>query len=229
MQPDKKPEPRWERRKEARPHELIAAALDLFVEKGFAATRLEDVAAKAGVSKGTLYLYFDNKEALFKAVVQEGILPVIEEGEALLQQYQGPASELLRLVVYRWWETVGASQLAGIIKLMLSEAQNFPEVAQFHYDQVVLRGKRIFAYVVELGIRQGEFRALPVDHCVRLLLAPLLMLAIWRYSLGVCEAEPVDAESYLKTYLDMALGGLSNGCTVGSIAGDSAGTVRSAT
>lgn len=209
MLTNKRPEPRWERRKEARPQELIAAALDLFVEKGFAATRLEDVAARAGVSKGTLYLYFDNKEALFKAVVQEGILPVIEEGEALLQQYQGPASDLLRIVVYRWWETVGASQLAGVIKLMLSEAQNFPEVAQFHYDQVVLRGKRIFAFVVELGIRQGEFRELPVDHCVRLLLAPLLMLAIWRYSLGVCEAEPVDADSYLKTYLDLALGGLA--------------------
>ena len=209
IQEESKPEPRWERRKEARPHELIAAALDLFVERGFAATRLEDVAARAGVSKGTLYLYFDNKEALFKAVVQEGIVPVIEEGEALLKQYQGPASSLLRLVVHRWWETVGASQLAGVIKLMLSEAQNFPEVAQFHYDQVVLRGKRIFAFVVELGVRQGEFRPMPVDHCVRLLLAPLLMLAIWRYSLGVCEPEPVDAKSYIETYLDLTLGGLT--------------------
>jgi AcrR family transcriptional regulator len=208
MNSNKKPEPRWERRKDARPHELVEAALELFVEKGFAATRLEDVAARAGVSKGTLYLYFDNKEALFKAVVQEGIVPVIEEGEALLQQYQGPAAELLRIVVHRWWETVGASQLAGVIKLIFSEAQNFPEVAQYYYDNVVLRGKRIFAIVVELGIRQGEFRALPVDHCVRLLLAPLLMLAIWRYSLGVCEIEPVDADGYLATYLDLAIGGL---------------------
>ncbi|MBM3344883.1 MAG: TetR/AcrR family transcriptional regulator [Betaproteobacteria bacterium] len=215
MHTAKKLAPRWERRKEARPHEFIAAALDLFVERGFAATRLEDVAARAGVSKGTLYLYFDNKEALFKAVVQEGILPVIEEGETLLQQYQGPAAELLRIVVYRWWETVGVSQLAGVIKLMLSEAQNFPDVAQFHYDQVVLRGRRIFAFVVELGIRQGEFRALPVDHCVRLLLAPLLMLAIWRYSLGVCESEPIDADSYLRTYLDMALRGLAHGGAAG--------------
>ena len=213
METEKKPEPRWERRKEARPQELVAAALDLFVEKGFAATRLEDVAARAGVSKGTLYLYFDNKEALFKAVVQEGIVPVIEEGEAMMQQYQGSAAALLRIVVHRWWETVGATQLAGILKLILSEAQNFPEVAQYHYDQVVLRGKRIFAFVVELGIRQGEFRPLPVDHCVRLLLAPLLMRAIWRYSLGVCDAEPVDARAYLDTYLDVALGGLATART----------------
>lgn len=205
----KKAEPRWERRKESRPQELIAAALELFVEKGFAATRLDDVAARAGVSKGTLYLYFDNKQALFKAVVQEGIVPLIEEGEALMQQYHGSASGLLRIVVFRWWDKVGASQLAGIIKLILSEAQNFPELAQYHYEQVVVRARRIFASVVELGIRQGEFRALPIDHCVRLLLAPLMMMAIWRYSLGVCDEQPVDPDAYLDSYMNLILGGLA--------------------
>jgi len=204
-----KAEPRWERRKGARPSELLAAALNLFVEKGFAATRLDDVAARAGVSKGTLYLYFDNKEALFKAVVQEGIVPVIDEGEALVRDYRGSAPELLRQIARRWWESVGATHFAGVLKLMMCEAQNFPDVAQFHFEQVVQRGKRIFASAVELGIRQGEFRALPVDHCVRLLLAPLIMAAIWRYSLGVCETEELDAETYLDTYLDVAIAGLS--------------------
>ena len=211
MEIAKKFEPRWKRRKDARPSELLAAALTLFVEKGYAATRLEDVAARAGVSKGTLYLYFDNKQALFKAVVQEGIVPVIDEGEALIRDYRGPAAELVRIIARRWWETVGGTHLAGVIKLMMSEAQNFPEVAQFHFEQVVQRGKRIFAAAVELGIRQGEFRPLPVDHCVRVLLAPLMMAAIWRYSLGVCETEPLDADSYIATYLDMAIAGLSTG------------------
>ena len=202
-------EPRWERRKEARPQELLDAALELFVEKGYAATRLEDVAARAGVSKGTLYLYFDGKQALFKAVVQEGVVPLIEEGEALIQSWQGPAPDLLRIIVHRWWQVVGATRLSGVIKLMMAEAHNFPEVAQFHYEQVVLRGKRIFAHAVNHGIARGEFRALPVDHCVRLLLAPLLMMAIWQHSLGVCETEPVDPDSYLDTYLDLALNGLA--------------------
>jgi AcrR family transcriptional regulator len=208
MEVPAKIEPRWERRKDARPGELLAAALDLFVEKGYTATRLDDVAARAGVSKGTLYLYFDNKEALFKAVVQEGLVPVIEEGETLIRDYQGSAAELLRHIVKRWWESIGATHFAGVIKLMISEAQNFPEVARFHHDQVVVRGKRIFAYAVELGVRQGEFRPVATDHCVRILLAPLMMLAIWRYSLGVCETEPVDPASYIDTYLDMALAGL---------------------
>mgnify|MGYP000452777623 CR=1 FL=1 len=91
---DAAPSPR-RRRKDARPSELTAAALDLFVEKGFAATRLEDVAARAGVSKGTLYLYYENKEALFKAVIQEGIVPVIAEGEAIAAKHVGCSFELL--------------------------------------------------------------------------------------------------------------------------------------
>jgi len=209
MESLKKTEPRWERRKDARPSELLSAALDTFVEKGYAAAKLDDIAARAGVSKGTLYLYFDNKEALFKAVVQEGLVPVIEEGEALIRDYQGSAVELLRHIVRRWWESIGATRFAGVIKLMMSEAQNFPEAAQFHYENVVVPGKAIFRAAVELGVRQGEFRPLPADYAVRVLLAPLLMLAIWRYSLGVCDKEPVDAEAYLQTYLDIALSGLT--------------------
>jgi len=209
MESFKKTEPRWERRKDARPSELLAAALEIFVEKGYAAAKLDDIATRAGVSKGTLYLYFDNKEALFKAVVQEGLVPVIEEGEALIRDYQGSAVELLRHIVRRWWDALGASHFAGVFKLMMSEAQNFPEAAQFHYENVVLRGKAIFRAALELGVRQGEFRPLPADYAVRVLLAPLLMLAIWRYSLGVCDKEPVDAEAYLQTYLDIALSGLA--------------------
>ncbi len=87
------------RRKESRPNELLEAALELFVERGFAATRLEDVASRAGVSKGTLYLYFESKEELFKAVVRSGILPVIENAESMVGQFRGNASELLRSVV----------------------------------------------------------------------------------------------------------------------------------
>ena len=97
--PEKKPQPRWARRKDARPEEIIAAALDLFVERGFASTRLDDVAARAGVSKGTLYLYFANKEDLFKAVVRGNILPVLQYGEDLVTQYSGSSADLVRKLV----------------------------------------------------------------------------------------------------------------------------------
>ena len=133
-------EPRWARRKDARASELTAAALDLFVERGYAATRLDDVAARAGVSKGTVYLYFDNKAELFKAVVREGIVPLIADAEAALSHYQGPSGDLLRGLILGWWQSVGQSKLLGIPKLVISEAGNFPEIAKFYADEVISRG-----------------------------------------------------------------------------------------
>src|SRR3954462_6809689 len=106
--PDNKP--RWERRKDARPQELLAAALDLFVERGFASTRLEDVAKRAGVSKGTLYLYFENKEELFKAVVRENIVPAIGAAEDVIAGFEGPSDELLRCVLFGMWDRIGATK-----------------------------------------------------------------------------------------------------------------------
>ena len=128
--------PLRQRRKEARPAEILAAALDLFVERGFAATKLDDVAARAGVSKGTLYLYFVSKEELFKAVIQQGILPVLEQGEEMLAQHSGDTASLLCDLINRWWKVVGNTKLAGILKLIVSEAGNFPEVARYFHDNV---------------------------------------------------------------------------------------------
>src|ERR1700712_3718971 len=113
--------PRWERRKDARPQELLAAALDLFVERGFASTRLEDVARRAGVSKGTLYLYFTNKEELFKAVVRDSIVPVIGAAEDIIAGFEGHSADLLRIVITDWWQRLGATNASGITKLIMAE------------------------------------------------------------------------------------------------------------
>ena len=118
--------PRWARRKEARPQELLAAALEQFVERGYAATRLEDVARRAGVSKGTLYLYFANKEELFKAVVRENIVPVIGEAEQAIDGYAGHSATLFREIMLGWWQRIGDTPLSGIGKLMIAESGNFP-------------------------------------------------------------------------------------------------------
>ena len=136
-------EPR-RRRKEALPAELTAAALDLFVEKGFAATRLDDVAVRAGVSKGTLYLYFDSKEALFKAVVEEGIVPFLASAEQQMAEYDGEMIDLLRSLFSDWWQKIGATRLAGVTKLVISESRNFPEVARYYHDNVLVRGSALF-------------------------------------------------------------------------------------
>ena len=126
-----------QRRKEARPQELLEAALALFVEKGFAASRAEEVAQRAGVSKGTLYLYYPSKEELFKAVVRHNLSSLIAEGEEIASSYVGSSSELLSILLHTWWQRVGNTPAAGIHKIVLSEVRNFPELAQFYADEVI--------------------------------------------------------------------------------------------
>src|SRR6059036_649824 len=164
--------PRWKRRKDARPGEIVAAALEVFGERGFAATKLADVARRAGVTKGTVYLYFDSKEALFKAVIRETIVPVIAKGEALAQAFTGSARELFEKLVREYWRLVGETALAGIPKLMMAEAGNFPELARFYYEEVAVRGHRLMAGVLERGVKQGEFRAVNVAVAAKLAMAP---------------------------------------------------------
>lgn len=195
------------RRKEARPQELTAAALALFVEKGFAATKLDDVAARAGVSKGTLYLYFDSKEALFKAVIQEGVVPAIEAGEALLDEHDDPGV-LLRAILRGWWERIGNTELGGIPKLMMSEARNFPDLAVFYDQAVIQRGLGLVRAAVSRGIERGMFRPVDLDTIGTVLIAPLLHLALWRHSYGSCCGRDTNVERYLQTCLDVMLNGL---------------------
>ena len=201
------PTPR-KRRKEARPAELMAAALSLFVEKGFSATRLDDVAARAGVSKGTLYLYFDNKDALFKAVIQEGILPVVAENEQIAAQHNGSSFDLLEKLLNNWWGKIGLTDFAGIPKLMVAEARNFPEVAQFYYENVICRGRALIGAALERGMASGEFRSMEVETTIDVVIAPILMLLIWRFSLASCQNDTSDSRLYLQIHTDILRQGL---------------------
>jgi AcrR family transcriptional regulator len=202
------------RRKDARPSELTSAALDLFVEKGFSATRLDDVAARAGVSKGTLYLYFDSKEALFKAVIEEGIVPTLAAAEQRVAVFDGSAVELLRHLLFGWWQEIGATRLAGVPKLIISESRNFPEVAQYYHDKVIVRSRALLRSALERGIERGEFRRLDVETAIDVIIAPLLMLVIWRFSLGFCKQQS-DPQTYLETHFNLLVHGLSAaGCDI---------------
>jgi len=199
---------RWERRKEARPQELLAAALDLFVERGYAATRLDDVAAKAGVSKGTLYLYFTNKEDLFKAVIREHLLPLLSEAEQAMEHFEGHSRDLLRDLMLRWWNNMGETQLSGITKLMLAESGNFPEVAKFYHDEFIQRGNAIIQRALERGMDRGELRRLDPEQVTMVVVAPMIKLMLWKHSFAACQPEPVDPLAYLHTYIDILFNGL---------------------
>ena len=200
--------PRWERRKEARPKELLASAIELFVERGFASTRLEDVARRAGVSKGTLYLYYANKEDLFKAVVRQTILPMIDDAETSVAEFDGHSAELLRQVILSWWVRIGATKASGISKLILAEADNFPELARFYQEEVMARGMRMISNMLERGIRRGEFRAIDVAQTAQVLIAPLLMLSTWKHTIAPCDRCDLQPEAFLEAFLDITLHGL---------------------
>lgn len=199
---------RWQRRKQARPQELLAAALEQFVARGFAATRLEDVARLAGVSKGTLYLYFANKEDLFKAVVRENMLPLLDEAEQLIDSYQGSTADLFRDTMLSWWQRIGNTQLSGISKLMIAEAGNFPMLAQFYHDEVIVRGNAMLARMLQRGVARGEFRALDPHRITNVVVAPMLMLMLSKHSSIICQGEQLVPQEYLESFIDLFLHGL---------------------
>jgi AcrR family transcriptional regulator len=200
--------PRWERRKDARPQELLAAALDLFVERGFASTRLEDVAKRAGVSKGTLYLYFTNKEELFKAVVRDSIVPVIGAAEDSIAGFEGHSADLLRSVMGDWWQRLGATKASGISKLVMAEAGNFPDIACFYQEEVIARGTNMISSMLVRAIERGEFRPIDVTVMTQVLIAPMLMLMTWKHTIGPCDQTNLDPLAFLDAFLDMAVRGL---------------------
>ncbi|MES2296366.1 MAG: TetR/AcrR family transcriptional regulator [Pseudomonadota bacterium] len=200
--------PRWERRKDARPQELLAAALDLFVERGFAATRLEDVARRAGVSKGTLYLYFASKEELFKAVVRENIVPAIGEAEDSIAGFEGHSAELMHAIMFGWWERIGATKSSAITKLMMAEAGNFPELAAFYNEEVIQRCTAMIRGMLARAVERGEFRPVNIDMLTQVLIAPMLTLMMWKHSICPCEQGGLDAHGFLDTFLDSVLRGV---------------------
>jgi TetR/AcrR family transcriptional regulator len=177
---------RWARRKESRPGELLAAALDSFVEFGFAATRLEDIASKAGVSKGTLYLYFKNKEELFKAVLKESILPLIEEFADEAKTSTLSNDDLIRYFFSQWWLRFGSTKLSGVCKLMTAEAGNFPDLALFFQQEVIERNNQLLLSIVRKGVADGDYRPKNYEIAVHLWMAPMVLHTIWSNSIGKC-------------------------------------------
>ncbi len=200
-----------ERRKEARPGELLEAALDLFVEKGFAATRSEEVAARAGVSKGTLFLYFPSKEELFKAVIVKNLSGRFTEWNREFEAFEGTSADMLRYCMRIWWERVGATKASGLTKLMMSEGGNFPALADFYRQEVVRPGHELLRRILRRGIDSGEFAPVDVDHAIYSVLAPMMFLMLWKHASNICvdDQTQIDPEKYLAIQAETVLFGLS--------------------
>ncbi|MDQ6717295.1 MAG: TetR/AcrR family transcriptional regulator [Gemmatimonadota bacterium] len=175
--PHKARTPRWKRRPEHRPGQIIDAALEVFGKKGLARTRLEDIAVRAGVSKGTIYLYFENKEALFKEMIRETSIAAIERGEQ--RPSSGSAAEQLRAVMERHWDFVRTPAFSTIHRLVIGELHQFPDLARFYAEEVIARGMRLITGIIRRGIDAGEFRETDPAAAARMLVALFVMNGVW--------------------------------------------------
>jgi len=202
-------QPRWTRRKEARAPEILDAALACFSEKGFAATRMEDIARRARISKGTIYLYFASKEAVFKALARAHLAGRVEEISRFIAGFEGNTPDLLRLVLYRVGSLVTDSDIVVLPRLVLAEAGNFPELAEHWRHEVVDRGIALWESIIRRGQARGEFRAIEPNHAARLCIAPLLVAALWRSFFSRFDETPYDYRGLIEAHVNTLLRGLS--------------------
>jgi len=178
-QPSSVAEPRWRRLPEERPEQILNAALVEFGERGLAAARLEDIAKRAGLSKGTIYLYFPNKEALFREMVRHTVVTKLEESERIFETINVSATQTLIDFMRRYWGFIRSSQFAPLFRLIHAEIHNFPDLARFYGEEVVMRGHRLIASIISRGIESGEFRAIDPFVAARMLSAPFVMHGLW--------------------------------------------------
>lgn len=200
---------RWRRRKHARPQEILDAALLVFAEKGFAAARVEDIAKQAGVTKGTIYLYFPSKEVVFKSLVRESIGTTLDTVIENAKAYTGPSADIVRMALSRIALFLTNSDLAVLPKIILSETGQFPELARFYRAEIIDKGIGFLSGVIERGIERGEFRTVPPQQAARLCIAPALLCAIWRSTFAKFDSEPYDYKALIDTHIDVLLRGLA--------------------
>jgi len=195
-------EPRYQRRKEDRPEEITAAAFEVFAEKGYAAARVEEVARRAGVSKGLLYLYFKTKEALFKAVVRSVVIRRIDTLLKMLEETNLSSEAFMRGPLLDFMKRVPGSPIAIVIKLLIAEGQRHPDLVDFYWDNVVSKGLAAIQRFIQRGVRRGEFRESAVSELPQLVLAPMMLSMIWRI---VFTGRSLDTDRLMETQTDMLI------------------------
>lgn len=190
-----------QRRKEARPGEIIEAGLAEFGAHGFEAARMEDVARRAGVAKGTVFRYFPSKEALFEAAVRSRIAPVFDQLNEMLDRHEGPVAPLLQMLVGRIHARLAGSDLSVLMRIIIAEGPRFPAILETYHRESITRGRAVLERVVVLGVARGEFRAGAVTDLPMVLISPALMAAIWRMTFG--RLDPIPPERFLAAHLEL--------------------------
>ena len=195
-------QPRYQRRKEDRPQEITEAAFAAFADKGFAATKVEDVARRAGVSKGLLYLYFKTKEELFKAVIRSVVTPRLDELTRTLDSSELDAEAFIRGPLLAFMKRLPGSPASVVIRLMISEAPKHPDLVEYYWDNVASRGLGALRRILERGVANGEFRESAVNELPQLFVAPVMMSIVWGI---VFSDRSLDTDKLIETHIDMIL------------------------
>ncbi|MEQ1607360.1 MAG: TetR/AcrR family transcriptional regulator [Hyphomonadaceae bacterium] len=200
--------PKWRRRAEARPAEIVKAAYAVFAEKGFAAARLDDIAKRAGISKGALYLYFETKQDIFEAVVKDAVAPNIGAIESFALGFPGPFEQLIRMMIPRVADLANQSDMGKVIKIVIGESGNFPEIARIWHADVIAKGIGLLTSVVARAQERGEVRpGDPRQHALSIA-SPLLVAVIFRETFVPVGAKPFDIPCLMQQHLDNLLPGL---------------------
>jgi len=195
-----------ELQKEARRNAIIDAGFQEFILQGFTATKLDDVAVRAGIGKGTIYLYFDSKESLFEEVIRKNLFPVRDEAELFSAEFQGSATELLTMHFRRMYNSLNEANMPQLIALIMSEATRFPTLADFFFREMVSRNQEMLRNVVKKGVASGEFRASFPTEFTQILIAPAMISALWRLQFDA--HSPLDFDKYCEAHIDVVLRGL---------------------
>jgi AcrR family transcriptional regulator len=203
--------PRWRRRKQARPAEIVAAALEVFAERGFAAARLEDIAARAGVSKAALYLYFPTKQDLFRAVVAEAVAPNVAGVAAAADAYDGRFEDLARMLLPRLAAVASGGPMGGVVKMVIGESRNFPELAKVWHDDLVGKALAAVSGAIARAQARGEVKAGDPRAYALGLVAPLMLAVLWRETFTPVGAPPFDLEVVARQHVETALTGMLSG------------------
>ena len=201
-------QPRWQRRPEARPEEILDAAQKVFGDSGFARAKLDDVARLAGVSKGTLYLYFDSKETLFREVVRAKIVALLAESEALVEAHSGSYRDLLIQLITGMFQSMRDHEIVKISRVAQAEFTSFPELAQFYFHEVIVRARRLVAQVLQRGSEAGEFRAVPHGFGARALPSLLVHSVQVQSWFRPLDPEALSDEETLEGLIDFCLNGV---------------------
>ncbi|MES2305456.1 MAG: TetR/AcrR family transcriptional regulator [Gemmatimonadota bacterium] len=199
---------RFQRRPEARPEELLDSALTVFGERGYRATTLEEVAKHAGVSKGTVYLYFASKDDLFRAMVEKNVIAMIESAEARVREHTGSAAELLETMMRTMWAKLSKSQMVCVTRLVQSELPQFPEIQRYYWENVIVRHRRLLRAIVDRGIASGEFRPEAVAMVPTMVPALIVQLNHVRALFGGLDPDGPTPEDQIESILSLVFDGI---------------------